>query len=63
MDDNNTVTIYFENGKTAVFERVTDFEVNENNTLTFYHVDAHSQIKCIAGFSLDVIAGFSTIDD
>lgn len=62
MHENKTIMIYFENGKTASFEQVTDIDVNENNTLTFNHTDVHSKVKHFASFNFNVIAGFSTTD-
>ena len=63
MDDNREIIIYFENGQTKHFNYVTEFEINENNTLNFNHFDGQSQKKSLAVFSFDIIAGFSIHDE
>lgn len=63
MNGNESLTIYFENGRTTNFEQITDVEINENDTLTFNYVDQKSQVKRWAFFTFDLIAGFSIVDD
>lgn len=63
MDGNREIIIYFENGETKSFNHVTEFEINENNTLNFNHFDGQSQKESWAAFSFNIIAGFSINDE
>lgn len=62
MYGNKTIMNYFENGKTAYFEQVTNVDVNENNTLNFNYGEVHSRVNRFAFFTFNFIAGCSTTD-
>lgn len=62
MNENKTLAIYFENGSTAYFERVTDFVIVED-TIGFKYFGVSSQVKRKAVFNCDVIAGFALEED
>lgn len=63
MDENETLVIYFENGKTSIFEQATNVKIEENNTMNFNYIDTQSKEKRWAVFMCDCIAGFSVKED
>lgn len=58
MEENNTLIIWFENGKTALFEQVENF-MADSQTIGFEYFGKTTQTKMHAAFTLENIAGFA----
>lgn len=58
MEENNTLIIWFENGKTALFEKAEKF-MADNQVIGFEYFGKSTQTKMHAAFILENIAGFA----
>ncbi|MDT2637955.1 hypothetical protein [Enterococcus dongliensis] len=65
MNENKTLAIYFENGRTAYFESVENFEHEWINTdmISFDYLGVRTQVKRHAVFNFKTIAGFALQED
>ena len=59
MNENRSLVIWFNNGKTAMFKNVENFNHNEK-ALFFDYFGESTQVKRNAFFKLDSIAGYAS---